>query len=118
MSDIRDGHLFKMKHMGHGDRVGMAVTDHIVQMLEIPHATAGNNRDTHRIRDLAGDLDIKPPPRSFAINRGQQDFARAQFFAAPAPLEDIEPGAFAAVVAIGFPMIALTLGFNGQDDAL
>ena len=106
----------------HGARA--ALGDAVGQVLQIANAARGDDRDRHRVRHLARQLQIKTGFRPVAIHAGEQELASAKLGHASRPSHDIDARAAAPAVGEDFPARPGMIRVNnaarvdGHDDAL
>ena len=114
--------LAKMKNAGSQRRVGLALENRVGQMLGLARSSAGHDRNSHRLADRAGNLQIVAVFRAVGIHAGQHDFAGAQTLHLAGPGHGLEPGSLPPAMNMHLPEFAPVLlhplGVDIDDDAL
>jgi hypothetical protein len=100
-------------------RIRAALFHAIGEMLQVAHATAGDNRDLQHIRHRTGQRQVEAGLLSIPVHAGQQYLTGAQALHPFRPLYRIQTGRLASAVRVHFPMIRPGLfGIDRHHDAL
>src|SRR5262249_21368187 len=102
-------------------RVGAAVDQALVEMLERAGAAGGDHRHGYALRDRARELEVVAVLRAVAVHAPQGDLAGAESHRLARPLERVAPGRPPAAVGVDAPArraLRLAARVDGDDDAL
>src|SRR5262249_45478181 len=102
--------------------IGTALQYPIDEVIERTYAAACDHRYRERIGECTRELEVEAGALSVAVKAGEQNFARAGFFHAPAPLEGIQAARLAPAMGVDLPPRAVgvrhPLGVYRHHDAL
>src|SRR5215211_1113299 len=90
------------------------------EMIEVPRATGGDDRDVDRRRDGFQQGEVIAIAGTIAVHAGEQDLPSAAARRFSGPGHDVETAGAPPAVGVDTPAIAirLTPGVDGDDDAL
>ncbi len=85
-----DGEITEVGDRGHEHRVGAALDDSVVEVVELARAAGGDDGDVDRVGDGLVQLVVVAGPGAVGVHTGQQDLARPQFLSAHGPFHHVD----------------------------
>src|SRR4051794_24157128 len=85
---------------------------------DAPGSPTTDERDANMGSDRGDEIHVEPLPPSFAVDARQENLPRSEVTSLLDPLHYVEPGALPAIVRVRLPSSGISLGFDGEDDAL